>query len=207
MNTPQDQEALAERVPDTSVPPFADGGIGSLMCEAARAYREDYVLCTEGPDHEPTEHEQILLEDFFNGLISDERFFGPIRALLARSEALEAECADLTKALTGLTCGGSEFFIRKGDRLVADVDACVAWVRRAKDEAYRRSIEAIRERKVAEKRAEVLEAVLHSVQRQAENSDHNLERQTDAPLSKIRRAFRDIAQTAALQNKEGSSNG
>lgn len=40
------------------------------------------------------------------------------------------EIAALTKALTGLTCGGSEFFIRKGDRYVADIPACVEYVRR-----------------------------------------------------------------------------
>jgi len=53
-------------------------------------------------------------------------------------EALIQESADLTKALTGLTCGGSEFFIRKGDRYVADIDACVAWVRRRDSNAHER---------------------------------------------------------------------
>lgn len=53
-------------------------------------------------------------------------------------ESLVAENAALTKALTGLTCGGSEFFVRKGDRYVADIDACVAWVRRRDSNAHER---------------------------------------------------------------------
>lgn len=53
-------------------------------------------------------------------------------------ESLVAESAALTKALTGLTCGGSEFFIRKGDRFVADIDACVAWVKRRDTAAHER---------------------------------------------------------------------
>jgi hypothetical protein len=77
-----------------------------------------------------------------------------LRAILAdgarlteQVSALETESAELTKALTGLTCGGSEFFIRKGDRFVADIPACVEWVRRAKMDAHKRSVEAMRETK------------------------------------------------------------
>lgn len=62
---------------------------------------------------------------------------------------LLAENAALTKALTGLTCGGSEFFIRKGDRYVADIDACVGYVRRARDAAHQRWVKAVRESKAA----------------------------------------------------------
>jgi len=72
-----------------------------------------------------------------------------IRALLLdyqeRGRALDeltAESAALTKALTGLTCGGSEFFVRKGDRYVADIPACVGYVKRARDDAHRRWVEA-----------------------------------------------------------------
>lgn len=80
-----------ERLPNLLVAPFAEGGIGSVMCEAAHAYADDYVLCREGPDHEPTEFERELLNDFFNGLISDEGFFGPVLALLAHVKGLEGE--------------------------------------------------------------------------------------------------------------------
>lgn len=36
----------------------------------------------------------------------------------------------LTVALTSLTCGGSEFFIRRHGRYIADTKACVDYVRR-----------------------------------------------------------------------------
>ncbi len=73
---------------------------------------------------------------------------------------LKDENAELTKALTGLTCGGSEFFIRRGDRYVADIDACVSWVRRARDQANRRAIEALHARNAAEAENEKLRAAL-----------------------------------------------
>lgn len=74
----------------------------------------------------------------------------------ARIAELEAENEALTKALTGLTCGGSEFFTRKGDRYVADIKACVDWVRRAKNDAHRRSVVAIKRATAAEARADRL---------------------------------------------------
>ncbi len=82
-----------------------------------------------------------------------------IKALIADYERVRGErdellneSADLTKALTGLTCGGSEFFVRKGDRYVADIAACVNWVRRAKQDAHRMVVEAVKARKAAEDR-------------------------------------------------------
>jgi hypothetical protein len=57
---------------------------------------------------------------------------------------LLAENAALTKALTGLTCGGSEFFIRKGDRYVADIPACVGYVQRAREALAARWLDAVR---------------------------------------------------------------
>jgi hypothetical protein len=82
-----------------------------------------------------------------------------IHALYAETiRALGAESAALTKALTGLTCNGSEFFIRKGDRYTADIDACVTWVRRAKEDAHRRTVDAIRDRQAAEARARALQS-------------------------------------------------
>lgn len=76
---------------------------------------------------------------------------------------LLAENAALTKALTGLTCGGSEFFIRKGDRYVADIDACVSWVRRVKEDAHRRTIKAITEQKAAQALADRYEKALREI--------------------------------------------
>lgn len=76
-----------------------------------------------------------------------------LTALQAKEEenaGLVAESADLTKALTGLTCGGSEFFVRKGERFVADIAACVAWVRRTKEDAHNRTVAAIKAEKAAQ---------------------------------------------------------
>lgn len=76
-------------------------------------------------------------------------------ALLAERSArerAEKERDELTKALTGLTCGGSEFFLRDGDRFKADIHACVGWVRRAKEDAHRRTVEAIMRARAAEQK-------------------------------------------------------
>ena len=75
-----------------------------------------------------------------------------LRQLADRIRELEADRDALTKGLTGLTASGSEFFIRKGDDYVADVDACVAWVRRSKEDAHRRAMEATRRALTAESR-------------------------------------------------------
>lgn len=90
------------------------------------------------PDHRPTPQE--------------------LEEAKARIAALEAESAELTKALTGLTCGGSEFFVRRGDRYVADIDACVSWVLRTKQDAHRRALDAIKARQVAESEASAWKA-------------------------------------------------
>jgi hypothetical protein len=77
-----------------------------------------------------------------------------LRANLAAAEgerdALLAESHELTKALTGLTCGGSEFFIRKGDRYIADIKACVDYVRRRDTDAHSHIVRAITGRQAAE---------------------------------------------------------
>lgn len=85
---------------------------------------------------------------------------GVEEAVERENAALLEENAALTKALTGLTCGGSEFFNRKGDRYVADIDACVAWVRRRDTDAFRRARDAMLARKAAEAReAKLLDAL------------------------------------------------
>ena len=83
-----------------------------------------------------------------------------LEAQHARIAELEAESAALTRALTGLTCSGSEFFIRKGDRYVADIDACVSWVRRTKEDAHRRTVKAITEQKASQALADRYEKAL-----------------------------------------------
>jgi hypothetical protein len=86
----RDASAGAEpSAPELAAAPFLPGGLGDLMFKAAHAYAEDYVMGSdEGPDHEPTEFERWLIEDFYNGLLSDDRFFEPIRRVL-----LQASCA------------------------------------------------------------------------------------------------------------------
>ncbi len=55
------------------LPIWKDNGLGNRIYKALHAYLDDYVFSPdEGPDHEPTEFERMLLEDFFNGAISDE---------------------------------------------------------------------------------------------------------------------------------------
>lgn len=74
------------------------------------------------------------------------------RALAAEAEAEEAwgYVHELTKALTNLTCGGSEFFIRRRGRYIADAKACVEWVRRRDSNAHQRIVEAITRAQKAE---------------------------------------------------------
>lgn len=76
---------------------------------------------------------------------------GVAAVLMAQIEALKAESAELTKALTGLTCGGSEFFIRRDGRNVADIKACVDWVQRRDRDAHGRHVAAVYKLRDAEK--------------------------------------------------------
>ena len=55
-------------------------------------------------------------------------------------------------------CGGSEFFVRKGRRYVADIPACVAWVRRAREEGHYGRVRVQLEAKASEARALKAEA-------------------------------------------------
>lgn len=66
---------------------------------------------------------------------------------LAEQDELLNEISALTKALTGLTCGGSEFFCRKGDRYVADVKACVEYVQRTSRDAHERWLSEAKQRR------------------------------------------------------------
>ena len=76
-------------------PPFAEGGYGDLMCKAGEEYIAEYAFGNDdGPDHEPTEFEREMLLDMFNGLMSEESFFGIVRrlaALAATASDREAE--------------------------------------------------------------------------------------------------------------------
>lgn len=83
---------------------------------------------------------------------------------LSELEKLARENEALTKALTGLTCGGSEFFVRKGERYVADIDACVSWVRRARMDAQRLAVKAIRDAKTVARERDALRAGLEEIE-------------------------------------------
>lgn len=93
-------QAREEAQPVAKPAPFNPGGIGHAMYQAFNVYLADYVLSTDGADYEPTPFERNLIEDFFAGLMAEEAFFGPVRALYdthpdpdalrAAVEALEA---------------------------------------------------------------------------------------------------------------------
>lgn len=95
--------------------------------------------------------------------------------MTAPDEALRRELAEaradrqaLTKALTGLTCNGSEFFIRRGDEYVADIEACVAWIRRSRESQQAAVKSALAKRCEAEAENAALTARIAALE--AENS-------------------------------------
>lgn len=58
---------------DELLPIFLDGGVGDRLMKATEAYLSDYVFSPdEGSDHDLTEFEQMLMEDFIGGLFADE---------------------------------------------------------------------------------------------------------------------------------------
>lgn len=66
---------------DLYAPLFADSGIGTAISSALVQHIDDYALDCETHDHEPTDFEQLLLEDFVNGGFSEESVVGPLRQL------------------------------------------------------------------------------------------------------------------------------
>jgi len=97
---------------------------------------------TQRPTPQQLEEAKAWAEHMLGSEVLDAREDDPhLENLLGGIKALEAESAELTKALTGLTCGGSEFFVRRGKRYVADIDACVSWVLRVKQDAHRRALQ------------------------------------------------------------------
>lgn len=54
------------------LPIFGGDGIGTRLSSAMEAYLADYVFGLEdGPDHDPSDFERAMLEDFLNGALSD----------------------------------------------------------------------------------------------------------------------------------------
>jgi hypothetical protein len=69
--------------------PFAEGGIGSRLLNAATDYAEEYVY-DDGEsfaDHTPTEFERFMLIDFVNGLFSNDQFSQLMTPLMAKVSA------------------------------------------------------------------------------------------------------------------------
>lgn len=83
-----------------------------------------------------------------------------LTASQAEVERLTQESADLTKALTGLTRQGSEFFIRVGKRFVADIPACVQDVRERMQRAQQSAVNFAHDKHAAEARATRAEALV-----------------------------------------------
>ncbi|MCJ2009762.1 hypothetical protein, partial [Methylobacterium sp. J-092] len=73
-----------------------------------------------------------------------------ITAAEARAEEAEKDRTALTKALTGLTWGGSEFFTRRGEDFIANAKACVENVRARMETRQRALIREADRRNVAE---------------------------------------------------------
>lgn len=94
------------------------------------------------------------------GKFQNEELASDIETVAKTLTELLAENAELTKALTGITCGGSEFFIWKGDRFVADIKACVEYVRKTRESQHRTIVEAIQARNAAAARILSLQAEL-----------------------------------------------
>lgn len=75
-----------------------------------------------------------------------EKEIGELRAELSDAWS---HVHELTKALTGLTCGGSEFFIKRRGYYIADIPACVDWVRRRERIAHEQIVKLTVARKEA----------------------------------------------------------
>lgn len=125
-----DNQAEAKVDADWSAPPFADNGIGGLMFKGGHAYLDEYVLSTEGDDHEPTEFERVLLEDFMAGILNDDAMFGPVRALLADHAAQAEEIASQAALITARDEGlaGYEEQISAQSLHIASLEATLEYV-------------------------------------------------------------------------------
>lgn len=88
-----------------------------------------------------------------------------VEALIASREEAERDAHELTKALTGLTVGGSEFFIRKRGRYLADIPACVQHIRERDQRNHRMIVDATVRAKAAETRGSDLLAALQETWR------------------------------------------
>lgn len=108
------------------LPIWAEGGIGDRIYKAMHAYLDDYVFSPdEGSDHEPTDFERILLEDFFNGAIGAEA----VNATLQGAAKDQAELTRLRARIAELERGDEQRVrdltkqIERADRAEEERDA------------------------------------------------------------------------------------
>lgn len=84
-----------------------------------------------------------------------------VAALAAAREEAEQDAHELTKALTGLVGGGSEMFVRKRERFLADIPHCVGRLRERSQNAEQRALNETLRAKAAEEQVGTLLAELH----------------------------------------------
>lgn len=89
----------------------------------------------------------LISEEEGNSVAPSRAKSGDVERLLAEAEA---DVHELTKALTGLTCNGSEFFVEKRGRHVADAAACVEYVKRRNTANHNLIVESVRRANRAE---------------------------------------------------------
>lgn len=84
--------------------------------------------------------------------------------------ALEIYARKMTKALTGLTANGSEFFVRIGENYYADVDRCVTYIRDRHERAHDMLVQEVTARKAAESERDELREALRPFAEFGENT-------------------------------------
>jgi hypothetical protein len=101
--------------------------------------------------------DDALAEELNQAIVANNALKDEAADALEQAERVELHARAMTKALTGLTANGSEFFVRIGESYYADIDACVTYIRERQTIAHTALAEAIKERKAALSRAEQAE--------------------------------------------------
>lgn len=85
-----------------------------------------------------------------------------VTALAASRDAADQDAHELTKALTGLVGGGSEMFVQKRGRFLANIRYCVERIRDRDQRNHRTIVDETLRAKAAEARCAVLKQALKS---------------------------------------------
>ncbi|WP_293380000.1 hypothetical protein, partial [Phenylobacterium sp. SCN 70-31] len=107
----------------------------------------------------------------------------------------------LTRALTGLTSGGSEFFVRCGERFVADTDSCLAYIKAARDGRLATLKAAIAAKQKAQAEADALRA--ENERLRAENAELAAANQRLGRLGRIVERERDELAARSVEGRDG----